>query len=232
MKKLLTPGYFSINVAADKCRMEYDFKNEQLLHIGIRPDFVFIGDSITQLWDIDAYFRDRSCFIVNRGIGGDTSEYLLKRFEADVLQLEPDNIVLLIGINDMFAIDGDAWWRKEGEATDTVRDKIVKNIESIVLLCKLEKRNIIVCSILPTDIAPPFKKEERNELIIEVNDSIKDICKYNDLLYVDYHSSMTQSDGKTLIYDYSPDGIHPNSKGYSVMSEILKYSLESRGITL
>lgn len=230
MKKMVTPGYFSINVAADKCRMEFDFKNEQLLHLNIKPDFVFIGDSITQLWDINSYFKGYAHFIVNRGIGGDTSEYLLKRLEADALQLEPANIILLIGTNDISAIDGDVWWRKEGQPAQKVRESFVKNIESIVSLCKNAGQNIVLCSIIPADIAPPFKKEERNKLVIELNERIKEICKNNDLMYVDYHASLVQTDGRKLIYNYSSDGIHPNAIGYSVMADVLINTLVGGGV--
>lgn len=232
MSGVIKPGYFSKTVAADKCRMEYDFKNEEILSLGEKPDFLFIGDSITQLWEINAYFRDNGLFLVNRGIGGDTTEYLLKRFKADALQLKPRYIIMLIGVNDMFAIDGDAWWRKEGEVSSNVGERIIKNIKAIVNMCKAKEQKIILCSILPSDIVQPYKKEERNKLIIDVNYKIKDICEENKLIYVDYHSAMAQENGRTLVYDYSPDGIHPNARGYKVMAAILRSKLVEKGIKI
>lgn len=81
-------------------------------------------------------------------------------------------------------------------------------------------------SILPTDIAPPFNKEARNNMILSLNAHIKEICGEKGLKYIDYHSKMCQPDGRTLIYELSYDGIHPNAKGYEIMANILKKELE------
>ena len=126
----------------------------------------------------------------------------------------------------MFAMDGDAWWRKVGEDSLVVKERIIENIKTIVLKCNKEKQALILCSILPSDIAPPYKKDERNQMIIDVNLQIKEICNENELLYVDYHLGMVQKDGRTLIYEYSPDGIHPSAEGYKVMASILHNQLK------
>ena len=49
--------YFSENVAADKKRKEFDIKNHALCYTNQKPDFLFIGDSITEYWELNAYFR-------------------------------------------------------------------------------------------------------------------------------------------------------------------------------
>ena len=43
--------YFSEDVAADKNRKEFDIKNHTLCYTNQRPDFLFIGDSITEYWN-------------------------------------------------------------------------------------------------------------------------------------------------------------------------------------
>lgn len=50
--------YFSEDVAADKNRKEFDIKNHTLCYTNQRPDFLFIGDSITEYWELNAYFRN------------------------------------------------------------------------------------------------------------------------------------------------------------------------------
>ena len=91
------PGIFTVQAAADSRRVEFDTKNEVIVTNKVPVDFVFIGDSITHAWELNAYFGKMGRLILNRGIGGDTSEYLLRRFEADVLQLKPKYCVMLIG---------------------------------------------------------------------------------------------------------------------------------------
>ena len=71
--EVIKPGNFGKEVAADKLRYLFDYQNEQLLLLEKKIDFLFIGDSITHHCDLNAYI-DTDKFIVNRGIGGDTSE--------------------------------------------------------------------------------------------------------------------------------------------------------------
>ena len=77
--------YFSEDVAADKNRKEFDIKNHTLCYTNQRPDFLFIGDSITEYWELNAYFRNSDQLIINRGIAGDTTKYLKKRFYVDAI---------------------------------------------------------------------------------------------------------------------------------------------------
>jgi hypothetical protein len=66
-----------------------------------RGAVVFLGDSITQQWGsgLDAAFPGIE--VANRGISGDTTRGVLIRLRDDVLVLDPQAIVLLIGTNDL-----------------------------------------------------------------------------------------------------------------------------------
>ena len=68
---------------------------------------MFIGDSITEYWELNAYFRNSDQLIINRGIAGDTTKYLKKRFYVDAVQLKPKYCILGIGINDSIELEGD-----------------------------------------------------------------------------------------------------------------------------
>ena len=102
-------GYFSETVAADRKRKEYDIRNHSIVRAGRRPDFLFIGDSITQYWELSAYFDEPGLLLINRGIEGDTTTYLNKRFQVDALQLMPKYCIMGIGINDTINLEGDYW---------------------------------------------------------------------------------------------------------------------------
>ena len=217
---MIKPGMFGKNVPADNRRMDFDFGNEQILFLKKRPDILFIGDSITQLWDIHAYFETDK-FLVNRGIGGDCSTYLLKRFDADCIQLKPKKVILMIGTNDIARTADDVWWRTKGEAEETVLSDYMNNIKQIVKKCDDSGTELILCSVIPSDIAAPFDKEKRWRMTAKMNEFLKGLGKQ----YIDYHSVLTK-DGKTLPYDLSPDGIHPNAEAYAMMAEVLKKNIE------
>jgi lysophospholipase L1-like esterase len=74
---------------------------------------------------------------VNRGIGGDTTRGVLYRLNADVLDLKPKAVVLLIGTNDIGL----------GANPEDVAD----NIKAILLELKRSNPHmpVIVCRVMP-----------------------------------------------------------------------------------
>ena len=96
---IIKPPLFG--TAADACRMFFDYGNDQLVNGHFPVDVVFIGDSITHMWEVQSYFGHLG-HIVNRGISGDVAEIMIKRLEADAVQLKPRICVSLIGINNIY----------------------------------------------------------------------------------------------------------------------------------
>ena len=221
MKKQIKPGFFGITAFADTKRREFDIRNEQVLHSGKKADVVFFGDSITQHWDLELYFN-QSALKINRGIGSDTTVYAAKRFEADVLQLEPTYIVILLGINDLLTVAPDLWNREEGADPETVISNIEKNFED--MLSKCSGKRVYICSVLPQSLCKPYDRELFGKLIIRTNDIYKKLCSQYGAEYVDYYSALCINGG--LPDDMSPDGVHPNAKAYEVMANILREKVE------
>lgn len=62
MYKAIRPGTFGKTVCADTRRVEFDWKNDTVLSMGVRPDAVFIGDSLTELWELTAFFHKSGLF--------------------------------------------------------------------------------------------------------------------------------------------------------------------------
>ena len=65
------------------------------------PKAVFMGNSITELWAKHraSFFADNG--YVPRGISGQTTYQMLARFQRDVVDLHPEAVVILAGINDI-----------------------------------------------------------------------------------------------------------------------------------
>src|SRR6476620_2723536 len=55
---------------------------------------VFMGDSITELWDRDSGKFFASKGYLGRGIGGQTTPQMLVRFQQDVVALKPKVVVI------------------------------------------------------------------------------------------------------------------------------------------
>lgn len=216
--------YFSEDVAADKNRKEFDIKNHTLCYTNQRPDFLFIGDSITEYWELNAYFRNSDQLIINRGIAGDTTKYLKKRFYVDAVQLKPKYCILGIGINDSIELEGD-YWKKLEPVPYSEKLKIVKsNIIEIIQQAKKEKIMLILTSLLPINIPILRYERDRKMYIKELNEWLMEMAKMNNLIFVNYYATRiyhsTEMDGAIM---YGKPGKKPPMWLHSIMKNEMKY---------
>lgn len=171
---------------------------------------VLMGDSITEFWSqLQPEFFTNTSYI-NRGISGQTTPQMLIRFRPDVLNLHPDVVVILAGVNDI-----------AGNTGPTTNDTIFGNIISMVELAKANAINVILCSVLPANNFYWRPNGKAAETIIQLNQLIQSYAKEHDIPYVDYHSAM--ADAKNgLPKEFSEDSVHPNLKGYQTMQPLLE----------
>ena len=170
---------------------------------------VFMGDSITEEWSnlYPDYFDTKG--YINRGIGGQTTPQMLIRFKPDVIDLEPDIVVILAGTNDI-----------AGNTGPSNVKMITDNIFSMAELARAHQIKVVLSSILPV-----FEYEWAKEIkdvpatIDFVNDELKKYVNDHGLVYLDYFSPMVDQ-RKGLNKDYTYDGVHPNQDGYILMSSL------------
>lgn len=226
-ESVIKPGMFGLAVAADNRRGEFDFGNESLLMEGVQPDVLFIGDSITHLWELQAYFSGSGKILINRGIGGDTSTYVRKRYAADALQLQPKLIVMKIGTNDL-------GWGLE-QLDEAISDIICENISAMASEAKAAGIPLAICSILPiwgpNWLSCAEFSERKNAQIVRINSRLQIIAAENKSIYVDYFSNMVNLAGE-MQTDLADDGVHPHSKGYAIMARVLRQELAKHNILL
>ena len=177
---------------------------------------VFMGDSITEEWSrlYPNYFEERS--YINRGIGGQTSPQMLIRFKQDVVDLRPAVVVILAGTNDIAGNTG----------LSNVK-MITDNIFSMATIATAHGIQAVLSSVLPVYLYE-WSPEIINppSTIDAVNESLKEHAALNGIEYLDYFSEMVD-DRKGLKKEYTPDGVHPNEKGYELMSAIAEKKLKS-----
>lgn len=219
---LKSPGIMGGDgAAADVLRGEYDLKNMQLFCNEAKIDICFFGDSITNLMEPSAYYKQfGSC--INRGISGDSIHIMNRRFEADVLQLKPRVCVILGGINNTWCLDpfvgedGSVPSEKVKEVYDLVENSYIE----ILKAASAVGQKMVVCSVLPVREPIQFA-DMRNKVVLGLNKIIKRLCDEYQTSYVDYHSRLVCDDGMTLREGLSDDGLHPHFKGYIEMADVL-----------
>ena len=202
---MLTGGY--------QKRVE-DFKiyNKEVKKGGI----VFVGDSLTENYNVYEFYKGYDVY--NRGIGGDTTVGLLNRMKESVYDLSPRVVVLLIGINDFQLV--------EGSSVNTIFENINKIINNIHKNCPETK--IILQSLYPIskEDNPKIDKlsvgSKDNANILRLNEMLKTISNVN---YLDVNSHLQDENGNFKL-DYTMEGLHANSLGYTVITKLIKGELE------
>jgi len=174
---------------------------------------VFMGNSITEQWKtIDRSFFAAKPYI-NRGISGQTTPQMLVRFREDVIELKPDIVVILAGINDIAENTG-----------PTTLDNIFGNIVSMAELAKANNIKVILSSVLPAYDFPWNPGLEPAEKVVKLNTMIKSYADKNNIAYVDYYSAMVD-ERKGLKAELSDDGVHPTLAGYKVMEPLVEEAI-------
>ncbi len=172
---------------------------------------VFIGNSITEGWynAHPDWFKENNYY--GRGIGGQTSTQMLLRFQADVVDLQPDVVVINAGTNDI------------AENTGPYHHSFTfANIKSMAEVARVNGIKVILTSVLPHDHFN-WRKEAQNvvQKVIDLNADIQAYAKENKIPYVDYHAEMRTETG-AMKPELSKDGVHPYPDAYLIMEALVK----------
>ncbi|MGF7147010.1 lysophospholipase L1-like esterase [Sphingomonas zeicaulis] len=176
---------------------------------------VFLGDSITDLWNLPRYFPGKP--YINRGIGSQVTAQMLLRFHQDVVALKPKAVVILAGINDV-----------QGFLQQETPEQIEANWEAMADLAEAHGIAVVFGSLLPvnnyTEPAREMLRERPPERIRELNAWLKDFCARRGLVYADYVPAMTDARG-LLRADLTRDGVHPLDTGYALMAPVAERAI-------
>ena len=205
--------------AEDKDWAQFDRYAAQNAAQQSAPLAVLYGDSITDNWaKLDGQWLTDHRFL-GRGISGQTTSQMLVRFRQDVIERNPQYVVILAGINDI--------------ARNTGRISTVNTFKNIVSMAELAKYNNIkpvLCTVLPADtinwrpsVADPRPK------IDTLNTFLREYSAANDIPFVDYYSALTPDQG-ALNEAYASDPVHPNLEGYKVMEAVLLELFDRLGV--
>ena len=214
-QELFIQGGGTLNDWANLSR--YKEENNKLLNSSNELRVVFMGNSITESWShFDPDFFLTNSYI-NRGISGQTTPQMLIRFKPDVINLKPKAVVILAGINDI-----------AGNTGPMQVENIAENIQSMAEISKANEIQVLICSVLPAIDFPWSPGLNPSTKVLRLNKLLKNYCRENNIIYVDYYSSMVDKNGGLKVPEYtsSDDLVHPNKKGYEVMRNIIQDSLK------
>ena len=178
----------------------------------IEPDIIFIGDSIVEYYPLQELLGTTKT-IVNRGIRGYQTGLLLDNLDAHLYGDAVDQIVLLIGTNDI--------------GKDIPMSQTLTNLESVIQTISRDYplSQIKLVSILPVNEGEDFKQTvyiRTNEKIKACNQAYQDLASaYMQVEFVPVFENLLDQKGQ-LKSDFTTDGLHLSVSGYQALSSTLK----------
>jgi lysophospholipase L1-like esterase len=148
--------------------------------------------------------------VLNRGVNGERSDQIRARFSRDVAAENPDVVVILAGVNDIY----------QGATTGSVQ----RELEHLFDLARASRISLVVCSIIPYNTATP----EQNARMRAVNAWIRDYA-------ASHADGVTFCDTRTAVgapgepdrLVSSPDDLHPSPQGYALMAGALEPAIRT-----
>lgn len=211
-------------------KLENDFYDWNKRHAEIlalkatlKPEIVFIGDSITHLWGGQPnepkgnrgaaawkdLLRDRPA--LNLGFGWDRTQNVLFRIQDGELDgVDPKWIVLHIGTNNLTAKNAPANTPAQiAEAIGLIIDKAHQ---------KCPRAKVILMGVFPRGASP---QDPKRASIAAINKLISENARKPFVTYLDITDKFLEPDGSlsnTIMGDYT----HPTDKGYAIWAAALK----------
>ncbi|MGH7139599.1 MAG: GDSL-type esterase/lipase family protein [Pirellulales bacterium] len=183
---------------------------------GANPSVLFIGDSITQNWQLygqaawNKYVAPLNA--LDAGVGGDSTQSLLWRIESGELNgLTPKVVVLMIGVNNV-----------AGTPPQDVAAGVAADVEALREYFPGSK--ILLLSILPAVLTDPPVNLMAHSLA--TNGLIAGLADGQNVFYLDLWSTFTNPDGANRPELQLSDGIHLNADGYAVLAQAINPQLD------
>lgn len=175
---------------------------------------VFMGDSITEGWTSSSPdFWETHPEFINRGYSGQTTSQMLVRFRQDVININPQRVIILAGTNDI-----------AGNTGETSLETIASNIFSMADLAQQNGIEVVIASVLPAYDYPWEPGLKPALKIVRLNEMLRTFAKEKKHTYLDFHTKMKDTrNGLKKAYTY--DMVHCTPEGYQKMEAILAESL-------
>ncbi len=181
-------------------------------HVNSAVKLVLFGDSRIQDWSFE---WPNNVSVVNAGIGGSTVFQSLQRLDRDVILLQPDWVVIQVGINDVVA---------SRMVLGKARQEVMENtaVGLVSLAQRLRNANIsVVFMTIPPSIKPDLARQlfwqgDLQSSVVVLNHYLLENLP-KDVIIVDAYGLFQNNKGEWR-EDFIEDPLHWTRDAYSSLS--------------
>jgi acyl-CoA thioesterase-1 len=165
-----------------------------------------------------ALYPELNVRFINRGISGNRAIDMKNRWQKDCIDLQPDYLSILIGIND-------CWRRYDGN--DPTSAQAFKQTYHEILTDAKNKTNakLILCEpfVLPY---PSDRKKWREDLDLKIT-AVRELAMEFNALLIPFDGLFAQASCKKGPAFWTEDGVHPTQTGHALIAEIWINAVEN-----
>jgi lysophospholipase L1-like esterase len=157
-----------------------------------------------------AKYPEKNVRFINRGRKGDRVRELKSRWQKDFLEVEPDVVSILIGINDI--LKKDIWNRS------TSVESFEKDYRCILEQVRNEiHANLIILQPFLLDAAERYA-DLRKELSMQIK-VVEELSKEFDAVFIPLDTIFYEASVKRASFFWANDGVHPTLPGHALIAQ-------------
>lgn len=159
---------------------------------------------------LEPFQKGRPIQVANMGTSGDTVRDLARRWDKDVLALEPEWLSVLIGVNDV-------WRQFDGLApASAVRlDEFWDTYDGLIARTRPMLKGLVL-------MTPFYVQSDRSDpmraMVDEYGLAVKDLASRHGALLVDAQAAMDRVAARSGYKAIAPDRVHPTEMGHEILA--------------
>ena len=142
--------------------------------------------------------------VLNRGVNGERSDEIERRFERDVIAHSPRAVVIIAGVNDVYQ------GRRAAE--------VIARLRAMYALARAAGIGVVAGTIVPYNTATTAQNDQMHAVNAWI---AEEAGRDSNVLAVDTRAAVA-APGNPDLLAASPDGLHPDVDGYRRMAKALE----------
>lgn len=154
-----------------------------------------------------AAFPEAKLEFFNRGVSGNTVLDLEKRWQKDTLDLKPDVLSILVGVNDRRGVSLEQY--------EQTYDKLLADAKAAN-----PKRKIVLCEPFTVNhLATEPQKGSPNDDIVKRQEIIARLAAKHGAALVHFQATLDRATGRAPALHWIWDDIHPTYSGHQILAD-------------